>query len=167
MDMKNSIRMAVLALTIAYGLTASHSAKADTITDPDLIRQAQDILYNLNFDVGEVNGQVTEATRQAIIAYQRIKGVEQTGILTVELLLELRDEKIPDSWGAIAASVDSTWGATWGYSNRAEAERDAKSECTKRTETQCNVVAFYGDSCLALYHWDGKEKHGYTMREGA
>ncbi len=166
MDMKNSIKLAALTLLITLGLTATNPAKADTVTDPDLIRQAQDILYNLNYDVGEVNGQMTQETREAIRSYERNKNFDEMGILTVKLLLELRDATIPRNWGAISAAVDGAWGSTWNYNDRTTAEREAKSECAKNTEHPCDVVAVHGDNCLALYHWNGKERWGWAIRTG-
>lgn len=167
MDMKNSIKVAALTLLITLGLTATNPVRADTVTDPDLIRQAQDILYNLNYDVGEINGQMTQETRDAIRDYERNKNFTETGILTVNLLLELRDATIPSNWGAISAAVDGAWGATWNYNNRATAEREAKTECAKNTEHPCDVVAVHGNNCLALYHWNGKERWGWAIRTGA
>lgn len=167
MNMKNSIKIATFALVITLGLTVSHAAKADTVSDPDLIRQAQDILYKLNYDVGEINGQMTEETREAIRSYQRNKNLSDDGILTVNLLLELRDARIPSTWGAISAAVDGAWGATWNYNDRLTAEREAKQECAKNTEHPCDVVAVHGDNCLALYHWNGKERWGWAIRTGA
>lgn len=165
--MKNSIRIAASTLVITIGLTLSNFAKADTVTDPDLIRQAQEILYNLNYEIDAIDGRMGEETREAIRSYQRNQNITETGILTVQLLLELRDARIPTTWGAISAAVDGAWGGTWNYGDRKTAEREAKQECNKNTEHPCDVVAVHGNNCLALYHWNGKERWGWAIRTGA
>lgn len=164
--MKRFIKLASSALIVAFGLGAAGTALADEISDPELIKQAEEILYNLNYDVGPVDGTIDDETRNAIRRFQSNMNLNETGELTVEILLELRSARAPTVWGALSAAVDGAWGGTWRYSTRAEAERDAKKVCRENTELSCGMTSMHSDGCVALYHWETKENWGYVMRHG-
>ena len=165
--MKKLIKSTVLAAALIVGGATSNIATAAGISDPDLVRQAQELLYNLNYDVGEINGQMTEETKAAILKYQQNTDREQTGELTVEILLALKDATPPSRWGALSAALDGGWGAAWNYGSRGEAEEEALKHCRKNSDQKCDVLAIHTDACIAAYHWSTDERWGWRMRTGA
>ena len=72
------------------------------LTDPAVIREIQERLYNLNYDISVLNGQLTEETRSAIRDWQKNSKHEPTGELTQDELAELRNVRLPSTWGALA-----------------------------------------------------------------
>lgn len=159
--MRHSFKMTASALLIAVSFGASNAVGEEIVTDPDLIRQAQKIMYNLNYDFGTVDGKLGPATRKVIRTIQRKLNMAETGNLSVGLLLELRKQKIPTIWGALSAAVDGGWGATWNYETRRSAERKAKQLCRSKSKKTCRVLAVYDQQCAAAYHWDGKDRWGW------
>ena len=164
--MKNSIKMTASALVIALGMSTSGAVAEDIVTDRELVAQAQEIMYNLNYDVGPRDGVMNEETRNVIRTLQRKLDMQQTGNLTVKLLLELRAQKISKTWGAISAAVDGGWGATWNYETRSQAEGRAIELCNSKSEKNCKVLAVYDQQCAAAYHWDGEERWGWRGSTG-
>ena len=61
------------------------------LTDPAVVREIQERLYNLNYDISVLNGQLTEETRSAIRDWQKNSKREPTGELTQDELAELRN----------------------------------------------------------------------------
>jgi peptidoglycan hydrolase-like protein with peptidoglycan-binding domain len=53
------------------------------------IRRVQTGLAELAYGPGEINGELTEATRRAIRAFQHDRNMRETGEITPELLTEL------------------------------------------------------------------------------
>ena len=87
------------------GLQTPVAVAQDIVTDPDLIRQAQEIMYNLNYDFGAPDGINGPTTRKVIRTLQKKLGHPETGDLTIRLLQELRQQKIPSTWGAVSGAV--------------------------------------------------------------
>ncbi len=164
--MKNIIKSATVTTLFVLGISSSTLTLADEVTDPDLVRQAQELLYNLNYDIGEVDGQLSEKTRGAILKYQQNVEIKETGSLTVELLLGLRDVKAPDKWGAISAGLDGGWGASWNYGKRRDAEDEASKNCKDNSKVECGVLAVHSSNCMAAYHWNSEKRWGWRMRSG-
>ena len=57
-------------------------APATALADAAVIREVQERLYNLNYEIGVLNGQMTEETRNAIREWQRNVKREPTGELS-------------------------------------------------------------------------------------
>ena len=74
-------------------------APATALADAAVIREVQERLYNLNYEIGVLNGQMTEETRNAIREWQRNVKREPTGALTDEELSQLRSARLPTTWG--------------------------------------------------------------------
>lgn len=164
--MKKIIKSTALATILIAGISSSNTVYAEGVTDPDLVRQAQEMLYNLNYDVGPVDGEMTEKTRAAILKYQQNTETEETGVLTVDVLLALKDATPPSTWGAISAGLDGGWGASWNYGNRREAEEEATKHCKKNSKEECGVLAVHSNNCMAAYHWNSEKRWGWRMRSG-
>ena len=115
---------------------------------------------------GSIDGKLGPATRKVIRTLQRKLNMRETGNLSVELLIALRKQKLPSTWGAVSAAVDGGWGATWNYETRRSAERAAKKLCTEKSKKNCRILSIYGEQCAAAYHWDGKSRWGWRGSSG-
>ena len=114
-----------------------------------MIREVQDILYNLNYQIGPRNGRLTQKTREAIRSWQ--ENVKQPfGDLTEGQLALLRRAKLPTVWGALAYHTKGATATTWNRSTRENAENDALAECRKKARTTCSVLTVASDICGAL-----------------
>ena len=164
--MREFLRTAASAAVIVMGFQTSVAVAQDIVTDPDLIRQAQEIMYNLNYDFGAPDGVNGPTTRKVIRTLQKKLGHPETGDLTIRLLQELRQQKIPSTWGAVSGAVDGGWGAVWNYKTRKAAERKAAELCRSKSKKKCRVLAIYDRQCAAAYHWDGKSKWGWRGSSG-
>ena len=78
------------------------SVGVPALTDASVIREVQERLYNLNYDVGTINGRLTEETRNAIRQWQNNMQRPQKGDMDLEELTVLRNIRLPATWGAIA-----------------------------------------------------------------
>jgi len=81
------------------------SAPGNALTEAAVIREEQQRLYNLNYDLGVLDGQLTEETPTAIRAWQKNINQEPTGEITEEELGQLRSARLPTTWGALAYAV--------------------------------------------------------------
>lgn len=125
------------------------------ISDPGLIREAKERLYELNFDPGAFDGPPNEAMRQAIREFQAGTKLAQTGELTLGLLKRLREVGGLKPWGAIVYGKGSDkWGMSWGGASRQEAVANARSSCG--SPKQCTIeISFFGTECGAFAHSGG------------
>ena len=164
--MRNLVRRTATAALLAVGFQAQIAVAEDIVTDPDLIRQAQEIMYNLNYDFGVPDGVNGPPTREVIRTLQKKLGHPVTGDLTERLLKQLKEQKIPTTWGAVSGAVDGGWGAVWNYKTRKAAERKAADLCKAKSKKKCRVLAIYDRQCAAAYHWDGKKKWGWRGSSG-
>ena len=73
-----------------------------SLNDAAAVREIQERLYNLNYDISVLNGQMTEETRAAIRDWQRNAKHEPTGELSDDEIAELRNARLPSTWGALA-----------------------------------------------------------------
>ena len=132
--MRISFRTTATAALIAFGFQAHIAVAEDIVTDPNLILQAQEIMYNLNYDFGVPDGVNGPPTREVIRTLQKKLGQPVTGDLTVKLLEQLKKQKIPTTWGAVSGAVDGGWGAVWNYKTRKAAERKASDLCKAKSK---------------------------------
>jgi localization factor PodJL len=64
-------------------------ADASPATNASLVTRAQDLLNNLDYDVGVPDGLVGARTREAIKSFERKNGLEETGKVTIPLVTKL------------------------------------------------------------------------------
>lgn len=125
-----------------------------TISDPGLLKEVRERLYELNFDPGPLEGPDTEDTRKAIREFEQQSRLAQTGIATMGLLRKLRDVGGVKPWGAIVyAPNGQNWGMSWEANSRSEAVAKARSKCGS---AKCTTeISFFGTQCGAFAFSDG------------
>ena len=65
-----------------------------------MLREVQERLYNFNYEIGVLSGQMTEETHNAIWAWQRYVKRAPTGELADAELSQLRSARLPTTfWG--------------------------------------------------------------------
>jgi peptidoglycan hydrolase-like protein with peptidoglycan-binding domain len=140
------------------------SAPGNALTDAAVIREVQERLYNLNYDIGILDGQLTAQTRTAIRAWQKNVNQEPTGELTDEELGQLRSARLPTTWGALAYAVRGASAVVWNRPSRQEAVSAALSDCRARAgrdnckivtaaETACGALGFYTATLRRTTYW--------------
>jgi Domain of unknown function (DUF4189)/TIR domain len=116
------------------------------ISDPGLLREVRDRLYELNFDPGspDANG-----LKSAILEFETQSKLAQTGEVTQGLLMRLREIGGLKPWGAIVYDKSAgKWGMAWDQASRKEAVASAQSQCGT---AQCGAeVSFFGIACGAF-----------------
>ena len=112
------------------------SASGDALTDATVIREVQERLYNLNYEIGILNGQMTQETRNAIRQWQTNVNHEPTGELTEEELSQLRNARLPSTWGALAYAARGASAVVWNRPSRQEAVSAALADCHARAPRQ-------------------------------
>lgn len=122
------------------------------ISDPGLMKETRERLYELNFDPGPIEGPNTDAARDAIREYQQQSSLAATGVATMSLLRRLRDIGGLKPWGAIAYNkAEEKWGMSWGESTRSIAVSHARVSCGDAKS--CPVeISFYGTECGVFAH---------------
>src|SRR5689334_21142089 len=90
-------------------------------TDAGVVREVQEKLYNLNYDISVLNGQMNEETRNAIRLWQSKNKREPTGDLAKDELAELRSARISTTWGALAYAARGASAVVWSRPSRQEA----------------------------------------------
>ena len=117
------------------------------VSDPVLLNELRDRLYELNFDPGALDGPLTDANRKAIQEFQQQINVPSTGIATMGLLRRLRALGPVKPWGSIVYGKDSgKWGMAWNENTRKAAVARARASCGD--STTCPVeVSFFGPAC--------------------
>jgi hypothetical protein len=132
--------------------------------DAAVIREVQERLYNLNYEIGVLNGQMSEETRNAIRDWQRNVSREPTGELTDEELKQLRSARLPTTWGALAYAARGASAVVWNRPSRQEAVSAALADCHARAgrdnckvvtaaETGCGALGFYMGTVRRTTHW--------------
>jgi Domain of unknown function (DUF4189)/Putative peptidoglycan binding domain/PAN domain len=122
------------------------------ISDPALLKEVRERLYELNFDPDLSDGPATDATRQAIREFEQHNGLPPTGVATTGLLQRLRTAEVLKPWGAIVYGEDSNkWGMAWSEDTRKSALADARKSCgdAKNCPTE---ISFFGSHCGAFAH---------------
>jgi hypothetical protein len=116
------------------------------ISDPGLLREVRDRLYELNFDPGSPDA---EGLKAAISEFEAQSKLAQTGEPTQGLLTRLRAIGGLKPWGAIVYDKNGVkWGMAWDQASRKEAVASARSQCGT---AQCAAeVSFFGTACGAF-----------------
>lgn len=115
----------------------------------DKIMTMQKILYDLNYDVGYIDGLIGEYTKKAIIEYELRAGLKSTGVPTERLYSQLIGLAMPRSWGAIIFSEKTgKWGMSVGAKTRKDAVVTAAKACAG--ENCLSELSFFGGECAAL-----------------
>lgn len=129
------------------------ASEADTVvlTDPQLLTEIKERLYELNYDPDDGND---ASLRQAIIDFESHNQLPQVGKPTQKLLTELRAAQPLRPWGAIVYARNANkWGISWSNISRRQAVASARSSCG---DSQCTFeVSFFGNSCGALGSGEG------------
>jgi Domain of unknown function (DUF4189)/TIR domain/Putative peptidoglycan binding domain len=117
------------------------------ISDPLLLNELRDRLYELNFDPGPLDGPLTDAARQSIRDFQQQINVPATGVATMGLLRRLRDVGGVRPWASIVYGKDNgKWGMAWNESTRKASVASARASCGD--SSTCPVeVSFFGSAC--------------------
>jgi hypothetical protein len=126
------------------------SSTAPALTNPTVIREVQDLLYNLNYQIGLRNGRLTSQTRDAIRKWQENVKQPVTGDMSEAQLALLRRAKLPTVWGALAYHTKGATATTWNRSTRENAEGEALAECRKKARATCSVLTVASNICGAL-----------------
>jgi len=117
-----------------------------SISDPGLLREVRDRLYELNFDPGSPDA---DGLKAAIREFEAQGKLAQTGEATQGLLTRLREVGGLKPWGAIVYDKSAAkWGMAWDQPSRKEAVASARSQCGT---TPCAAeVSFFGTACGAF-----------------
>lgn len=138
---------------------AGPSSPGDTrpaLTDATIIREIQERLYNLNYDIYTINGRLTEETRTAIREWQTNTRRQSTGDMTMEELAALRNARLPVVWGALAYAARGASAVVWNRTSRQQAVKDAVADCRSRNQgNDCKVVSAAEKACGALGFYTG------------
>jgi len=126
------------------------------ISDPALLREIRDRLYELNFFSGSLDEPMGEAAYLAIREYETMSKLAVTGQPTHGLLRRLRESGGLRPWGAIVyAPVISKYGIAWTQATRKEAVASARAQCSGEA-SQCSAeLSFFGSECAAFAQGSG------------
>ena len=98
-------------------------------------------LYELNYDIGVIDGKFGKKTRSAVADWQRQRELTVTGVPTKEQFDYLTGLDLPSGqWAAISSATSGAFSAVWSRSSRAEAENDAESGCEARASGECVTI---------------------------
>ncbi len=133
--------------TAALTPPVSRNDNSIPITDPVLLGELRQRLYELNFDPGPLDGPMTDATHAAIKEFEQQSSLPLTDIATMGLLRKLRDVGGLKPWGAIVyGKATGKWGMAWAEPTRAAAVASARSSCGN--SSSCPVeISFFGTAC--------------------
>jgi len=126
------------------------SRTASALTSSSAIREVQDRLYNLNYQIGSRDGRLTEATRKAIRQWQENVKQPVTGDITEAQLSLLRRARLPTVWGAVAYYSKGATATVWNRPTREAAEREALASCRKNAGAACSVLTVANTICGAV-----------------
>ena len=143
----------------------SPSAGVPALTDASVIREVQERLYNLNYDVGAINGRLTEETRNAIRQWQNNMQRPQKGDMDLEELTVLRNIPLPAIWGALAFGDRGASAVVWNRTSRQDAVGAAGSDCRSRNKgVDCKVLSAAEKACGALgFYMSGGSWGAYAI----
>ena len=139
------IKLEQSQVAVARPMESEPSQKI-TISDPGLLKEVHDRLYELNFDPTAANaGGLKVAVRQ----FEAQSNLPQSGEVTQGLLTRLREIGGLKPWGAIVYDKDAgRWGMAWGKSSRQAAVTNARSQCKP---ARCDLeLSFFGTECGAF-----------------
>jgi hypothetical protein len=132
---------------------AKAEAERQLLTQSTHIREAQERLYELNYNPGPIDGRLTRQTEQALREFEANLGLKATGQLTAGLLDRLKSAGSLAPWGAIVFS-DATqkWGMSWSHDTRKAAVAAAQSSCGPDPSVCSKALTFFGTGCGAFAH---------------
>jgi peptidoglycan hydrolase-like protein with peptidoglycan-binding domain len=122
---------------------------------PEVVREVQQKLYDLNYGISKIDGVMSDETRVAIRRLQAALVQSPTGKLTGAQLAVLRLAKAPTVWGALAWDRQQT-SVAFQLPDRTTAEREAKAQCKKKTGRDCQVTAVATSGCVAFAASEGR-----------
>ena len=122
------------------------------LSDPVLIREVRERLYELNFDPGPFDGPIGGPARQAVREFEQASKLASTGEITQGLLRRLREVGALKPWGAIVYSrATNKWGMAWSQDTRKAAATSAQASCADGS--QCPTeISFFGTACGVFAH---------------
>jgi peptidoglycan hydrolase-like protein with peptidoglycan-binding domain len=126
------------------------STTASALTSESIIREVQDRLYNLNYQIATRNGRMNDQTREAIRQWQTNVKQPVTGDVSVAQLSLLRSAVLPTTWGALAYYSKGASATVWNRPTREIAEREALATCRKNAGAPCQVLSVANKICGAL-----------------
>ena len=134
-----------LKVAVAMPLAPMPEQKV-VITDPGLLREVRDRLYELNFDTSSADAR---GMKVAVTEFEEQSGLSRTGEVTRGLLGRLREIGGLKPWGAIVYDKDAEkWGMSWEETSRKNSVEHAREQCGK---AKCPTeLTFYGTSCGAF-----------------
>jgi Caspase domain/Domain of unknown function (DUF4189)/Putative peptidoglycan binding domain len=151
---------AAIAKVVLQDVKAAAQQAADVagdklaISDPALVREARERLYELNFDPGPFDGPVGEPARRAIREFQQMSSLSPDGVMSQGLLRRLRETGKLKPWGAIVyARKMEKWGMAWSQDSRQAAVASARASCGSPAECALEI-SFFGTECGAFAHAD-------------
>jgi hypothetical protein len=116
------------------------------ISDPGLLREVHDRLYELNFDPTSASA---AGMKGAIQEFEAQSNLATTGDVTQGLLDRLRDIGGLKPWGAIVYDkAAGKWGLAWDQASRKAAVASARVQC--RSASCPAELSFFGTSCGAF-----------------
>jgi hypothetical protein len=124
------------------------------ISDPALLSEVRERLYELNFDPGPLTGPVGETARKAVREFQQMSNLPTSGEVSQGLLRRLRESGGLKPWGAIVyARKEQKWGMAWSQDTRQAAVASARATCGN-PESCPTEISFFGTECGAFAHSD-------------
>lgn len=126
------------------------SQTASALTSESAIREVQERLYNLNYQIANRNGRMNDQTREAIRQWQSNIKQPATGDVSVAQLAVLRRAVLPTTWGALAYYSKGASSTVWNRPTREIAEREALAACRKNAGAPCQVLSVANKICGAL-----------------
>jgi hypothetical protein len=117
------------------------------LTDPALLKELSERLYEHNFDPETSDGRSVLAL--AITKFQEKSSIAPTGEAPEGVLSRLRSLDDLRPWGSIVYDPDNDkWGISWDHPSRKAAVTDARSRCGT---SKCPIeLSFYGNRCGAF-----------------
>src|SRR4051812_45321779 len=82
-------RVGVFVGGVAAGLSETASAQNDFMKSETVILLVEYQLSDLGYDAGEIDGVFDDATRSAVLAFEKAQGLPQDGYITDPLLNRL------------------------------------------------------------------------------
>jgi len=122
---------------------------------PEVVREVQQKLYDLNYRISKIDGVMSDETAVAIRRLQAALIQSPTGKLTSLQLAALRRAKVPTVWGALAWDRQQS-SVAFQLPDRASAERDAKAQCKKKMGKDCRVTTVETSRCVAFAASEGR-----------
>lgn len=126
------------------------SQSVSALTSESVIREVQDRLYNLNYQIASRNGRMNDQTREAIRQWQTNIKQPVSGDVSVAQLAILRRANLPTVWGALAYYSKGASSTVWNRPTREIAEREALAACRKNAGAPCQVLSVANKICGAL-----------------